>query len=479
MTALFWFTNDLRLADNPGLAAAARDHEATVPLYVMDEGDPWAPGEASRWWLHHSLAHLQNAIAQQEGTLLLRRGSAIDIISALCEKLQISAVYFSRGYEPWLAQQQEILFNSLEKKGITCKRYSSRLLLEPDQILNQQGKPFQVFTPFYRRALKTPNFSPPITMPKIEWSSTKDSLAENLCQWQLRPTSPDWAQPFLQWWQPGEDGARETLNQSLNEIIERYQEARDCPALLGTSRLSPALHFGELSPRQIWTTAKEHSGLDYEASAPFLRQLIWREFSYYLLHHWPEITDKPFKKDFSHFPWQQNAEALVAWQQGLTGYPIVDAGMRELWHTGWIHNRVRMIAASFLTKHLRIHWREGAQWFWNTLLDADLANNSASWQWVAGSGADASPYFRIFNPTLQGEKFDKKGEYIRQWIPELKALPDKYIHTPWQAPQHVLQAAGVMLGRDYPAPIVNHREAREQALGAYRATRDRSSVTPT
>lgn len=469
MAALFWFTNDLRLTDNPGLAAAARDHDHVIPLYILDDNDPWAPGGASRWWLHHSLTSLQRDIKRQDGALALHCDDTVKTIIDLVKRLSVEAVYFSRAYEPWLAQVQQTLFETLRSNGVTCKRFGSRLLIEPDQIYNQQGKPFQVFTPFYRNVKQTLSFGSPIDMPKIQWFSGNvlDVEHTELQDWLLRPEKPDWAQSFSDLWQPGEEGAHRALTRSVNDVIEYYDTERDVPAQAGTSRLSPFLHYGEISPRQVWHEVTKHSAASHDTSEPFLRQLVWREFSYYLLHHWPQIVDKPFKKHFVNFSWQKDKKALTAWQRGLTGYPIVDAGMRELWHTGWMHNRVRMIVASFLTKHLRIHWLEGAKWFWDTLLDADLANNSASWQWVAGSGADAAPYFRIFNPTLQGEKFDKKGHYIRRWIPELNNLPDKYIHTPWLAPSHVLEDAGVTLGREYPAPIVDHKQAREAALSAY------------
>lgn len=471
MTALYWFTNDLRLADNPGLAAAARDHKAIVPLYLLDETDPWAPGSASRWWLHKSLASLGSAIADEGGELLLRRGDALTEVMALVKQLQVDAVYFSRAYEPWLASVQQQIYDALNNAGITCKRFGSRLLLEPEQILNKQGKPFQVFTPYYKHALGLFSSSRPLRKPAVPWTIPKSQqgLSDNLGDWQLLPERPNWAKGFEPLWQPGEEGARETLALCGEMVVEHYQETRDYPAQAGTSQLSPALHFGELSPRQVWFSLAERPEASFDTVQPLLRQLIWREFSYYLLHHWPEITHKPFKQQFAKFPWQNDAPALKAWQQGLTGYPIVDAGMRELWHTGWMHNRVRMIVASFLTKHLQVHWQEGARWFWDTLLDADLANNSAGWQWVAGSGADAAPYFRIFNPVLQGEKFDKKGGYIRRWVPELGTVPDKYIHSPWRAPPSVLAEAGVELGNTYPAPIVDHKQAREAAMYAYRS----------
>lgn len=477
MTALYWFTNDLRLADNPGLTAAARDHKTVVPLYLLDDSDPWAAGGASRWWLHKSLASLSTTIAAAGGDLLLRRGDTVQEIVALVKQLRLDAVYFSRAYEPWLARVQQQVHDVLTESGITCKRFGGRLLLEPEQILNKQGKPFQVFTPFYKHTKGLLSVQRPLEQATVSWAQIepRQPLSDELSDWHLLPEHPNWAEGFESHWQPGEEGAKLTLNECAGAVAEHYLETRDFPAEAGTSQLSPALHFGELSPRQVWYSLVAEPQLSFESVQPLLRQLIWREFNYYLLHHWPHITHLPFKPSFAQFPWQKDARALKAWQQGLTGYPIVDAGMRELWHTGWMHNRVRMVVASFLTKHLQIHWHEGAKWFWDTLVDADLANNSGGWQWVAGSGADAAPYFRIFNPILQGEKFDKDGGYIRKWVPELSALPNKYIHSPWRAPKEVLATAGIVLGSNYPHPIVEHDQARESALFAYRTMSERTS----
>ena len=463
-TALFWFTFDLRLQDLPGLQAACDRFDRVIPVFVYDPDAPWAPGGASRWWLHHSLNELAQAIKENGGKLVLRKGDTQQTLLNLCEETKAQALYFSRAYEPWLATVENALHDELSKKNIDCKRYSGRLLFEPEQIKTQQDKPFQVFTPFYRQCLK--QFDPSRLLNSRLRFSLHRIKSDKLSDWNLLPKTPNWAEPFNDYWQPGFKRAEDQFQEAVNERIKHYPEQRDFPALDGTSRLSPHLAWGEISPHRIWQTLQQKSGSEYYEA--FLRQLIWREFSYHLLHHWPHITDKPFKNDFEKFPWRTRSEKLLkSWQNGATGYPIIDAGMRQLWQSGWMHNRVRMITASFLTKHLRVHWREGARWFWDTLVDADLANNSAGWQWVAGSGADAAPYFRIFNPVLQGQKFDNRGEYVRTWVPELAKLPDKYLHTPWLAPKDVLKTAGVNLGANYPRPIVDHANARQQALDAY------------
>lgn len=464
-TAIFWFTLDLRLQDNPGLAAAARLHDQVIPVFILDYEDPWFFGGASLWWLHHTLDELQKAIAKKGGKLVLRQGPTLAVLEELVQQTGAQAVYFSRAYEPWLAHQQEDIFRKFSEEGVEIRRYGGRLLLEPDQIYNRQGKPFQVFTPFFRHCRNILVLPGEPQALRVRWFAENVASA-HLEDWQLLPTKPNWAKGFAEW-RPGERGAHAALKQALKAAVTNYADRRDRPAEDGTTRLSPHLHFGEISPRHIWQSVSQIPELSTGAAEPFLRQLIWREFNFYLLHHWPQITQKPFRPAFELFPWVQDEQALGAWQTGNTGYPIVDAGMRQLWRTGWMHNRVRMIVASFLTKHLRIHWAKGAQWFWDTLVDADLANNSAGWQWVAGSGADAAPYFRIFNPVTQGEKFDSDGEYIRTWVPELAKLPAVYIHKPWQAPQPILRAAGVELGKNYPPPIVNHEQARQAALEAY------------
>lgn len=471
MNIIFWFTRDLRLDDNVGLYKALKDASKTddkrhvLMLYILDETDPWPVQGASAWWLNHSLQNLSNTIEKCGGTLLLRKGDPIKEIKKVAKDYNAEALYFSRAYEPHSISLEKQLKEWGDQKKIECKRFPGTLLFEPEAIKNLQGDYYKVFTPFYKQGLRQESRKPKALKNIKLMPNTVKSLS--LKKLGLLPTNPNWAKSFDERWpSQGEQAANEQLSQAIKDTIESYADNRDTPSIDGTSRLSPYLHFGEISAARVWETV--NSQMTFEDAETFLRQLFWRDFNTHLLFNEPHIDKKAFKPKFDTFPWRKSKTDLTKWQKGLTGYPIVDAGMRQLWRTGWMHNRVRMIVASFLTKHLRIHWLEGANWFWDTLLDADLANNSGGWQWVAGCGADASPYFRVFNPILQGEKFDKQGHYIREWVPELNHLPDKYIHSPWQAPKSVLEEASVVLGTHYPKPMVDHKEAREAALAAYK-----------
>ena len=477
---IVWFRQDLRLADLPALRAAAREQGPVLPVYILDDGaaGDWAPGGAARWWLHHAIDALGQAIGERGGELILRRGDTDTVLRELCQGTGARTIHCSRRYEPWAAAQEDRLHENLGAAGITLRRFPGALLHEPGSVLTQGGEPFKVFTPFWR-ACRRAAVAPPQPVPDVTWF--RDVSGDVLDAWSLRPVAPDWAAGWETLWQPGADGAAARLRAFLDGPVARYAEERDLPAVAATSRLSPHLHHGEISPRQIWALcqeAKDRRPQDAAAIEKFEAELGWREFSYHLLHFFPTIPEDPFKANFTAFPWQSNAEHLRRWQRGRTGYPIVDAGMRELWQTGYMHNRVRMIVASFLCKHLLLHWREGEAWFWDTLVDADLASNSASWQWVAGSGADAAPYFRIFNPVTQGEKFDGAGAYVRRWVPEIAALPDKYLHQPWEAPPAVLADAGVTLGDTYPEPVVEHRSARQAALDAYEVVKASNAAAP-
>lgn len=467
MTTIVWLTLDLRTEDQPALQAAISAGHC-LALYILDPDDPGCAQGAGEWWLHHSLSRLSESFKAMGGQLILRKGNTLDILKDVAKATGASGIFFSRAYEPWLSDTQKTVHEYFSKYDISCKRFAGRVLLEPDSILNKQHKPFQVFTPFYKHA-KTHLALAVTGAPKNAKFYPKKIASDKLSAWGLLPQKPNWAKHFGDYWQPGEQGAKNAVQTAIDEALADYSEARDYPAKPGTSRLSPHLHFGEISPRQVWCITSGGFGGQKNQLEPFLRQLFWREFSIYLLHHFPHTIEKPFRDKFLKFPWKRAPKRLKAWQQGKTGYPIVDAGMRELMATGWMHNRVRMVAASFLTKHLNIHWREGAAWFWDTLLDADIANNTMGWQWVAGCGADAAPYFRIFNPTLQGEKFDAQGHYIRKWVPELEALDKKYLNAPWTAPAEILKSAGISLGTTYPKPIVDHKTARESALQAYKA----------
>ena len=472
-TTIVLFRQDLRLHDHPALTAASQ-RGAVIPVFVLDDeacGD-WPMGGASRWWLKQSLLKLGRSIEQMQGKLVLRKGDTVEVLRELQATSGADAVYFSRQYQPWAAGTEAAINEAFNGTDVSVKRYPGTLLHEPGSVLTGSGTAFKVFTPFWRAALKMP-IAAPLPAPAVQWSDAM-LFSDELNDWKLEPKQqqgiPDWAAGWEAMWEPGEDGAHHALETFLEAPVAHYSEGRDIPAKRYTSRLAPHLKFGEMSPRQVWASAQQR-----KLSAPqwngaidkFLAEIGWREFCYQLIDLFGAMPDRPFKQQFSGFPWDNSVDHLRAWQRGMTGYPIVDAGMRELWQTGFMHNRVRMIVASFLTKHLLVHWIEGERWFWDCLLDADIASNACSWQWVAGSGADAAPYFRIFNPIAQGQKFDPEGDYVKRWCPELAELPKKFLHEPWEAPALTLAGAGVALGEDYPHPIVDHKTARQGALDAY------------
>jgi deoxyribodipyrimidine photo-lyase len=469
---IVWFRQDLRLEDNPAMAAAAAEGPL-IALYILDETRglrPW--GGASRWWLSESLTALGAALHRRALPLILRRGSAAKILGEVIAETRARSVHWNRSYEPYAIKRDKAIKADLGRRGIEVTSHNAALLFEPWTVKTQSGEPFKLFTPFWRALQALPEPPQPLPAPRRLEKAYRQPRSDKLADWALQPTRPDWAAGFREIWKPGEAGARLRLEEFLAGHLGHYDELRDRPDLPATARLSPHLHWGEIGPRQIWHATKAlqiASGdlVPARAADSFLRELGWREFSHHLLFHWPKLATTPWRPSFRHFPWRDDEAGLRAWQQGRTGYPIVDAGMRELWSRGWMHNRVRMIAASFLVKHLLIPWQEGEAWFWDTLVDADLAQNAASWQWVAGSGADAAPYFRIFNPVIQGERFDPDGAYVRRWVPELAELPIEFLHKPWTAPPTLLAAAGVVLGRDYPEPIVDHSAARARALTAF------------
>lgn len=465
-TVLVWFRQDLRLADNPALEAGIRTG-SVIPVYILDDeaAGEWKMGGASRWWLHKSLEALARDLEARGSRLVLRRGKAGDALQDLIAQTAATHVFWNRQYEPWATSRDKALKSQLKTNGIATESFNASLLVEPWDIRTGSGGPFKVFTPFWKACLSTFKTPTQIPTPASIPAPVKWPTSEKLKDWSLLPTRPNWAAPFTQHWQPGEQGAEKRLAAFVQNAMSRYAEGRDRPDLPLTSRLSPHLHFGELSPNTVWHAAKSAAqAFHSERSADkFLAEIGWREFSYHLLFAFPDLPSRNFRQDFDRFPWLDDERGFKAWTRGRTGYPIVDAGMRELWTTGYMHNRVRMVAASFLVKHLLVHWRKGEAWFWDTLLDADLASNAASWQWVAGSGADAAPYFRIFNPILQGEKFDPEGEYVRRWVPELKACEPEHIHQPWRSPNFA--------SFRYPAPIVDHARARARALDNYKAVK--------
>ncbi|WP_142847405.1 deoxyribodipyrimidine photo-lyase [Telmatospirillum sp. J64-1] len=471
------FRRDLRVSDNAALHAAVAEEGPVLPVYVLDDRPerPWRPGRASRWWLHHSLDALSDSLKERGASLLLRHGPWAETVADLAIETGAKAVLWSRLYEPATEAEDAELTGRLQAAGIRARRFSGYLLHEPETVRTRSGTYFQVFTPFWRAANEALHLTRPLPAPERIQALAAAPPGLALEDLRLHPGRSDWSDGLAESWQPGEAAAQEQLQDFLADGVDRYHVTRDRPELPGTSRLSPYLHFGEISPRQIWhaVRGRRQSGAGPEA---FLRELGWREFSHHLLMAFPDLPDRPLRREFAAFPWAEDEEAYRAWTGGRTGFPIVDAGMRQLRQTGWMHNRVRMIVASFLVKDLLLPWSKGEAWFWDSLVDADLANNAASWQWVAGCGADAAPYFRVFNPVLQGEKFDPRGRYVRQWLPELAKLPDLHIHRPWNAPSMILAEAGVALGRTYPRPIVDHGAARRRALNAYEEIRSRGAA---
>ena len=468
---LVWLRDDLRLADNPALSAACRRGAPVALLYVHDEESPEIRplGGVAHWWLHQSLESLGARLGASGQRLVLRRGPAEKVVPAVARATGAAAIYWNRRYGAAGALDDRVAA-ALPKTGIVVGTFEANLLFAPEAIRTASGSSFQVFTPF-RRALEQAG-APRQPLPAPSHIPAGVPVqGDDLEDFALIPAGHDWTEGIREAWQPGEPAAAEALAAFVARI-DRYAAGRDRPAAEATSRLSPYLRFGEISPHQVW-----HAVSGEPACDKFLSELAWREFAWHLLHERPDLAERNLRPAFDDFPWAEiYAEDAWAWRRGQTGYPIVDAGMRQMWATGWMHNRARMIAASFLVKHLLADWRIGEEWFWDTLVDADPANNPVNWQWVAGSGADAQPFFRIFNPVLQGEKFDSDGAYVRRFVPELAALPDRFIHKPWTAPEDVLAAAGVRLGATYPLPMVDHGMARERALAAFAKVKQREAA---
>lgn len=464
---IVWFRRDLRLDDNPALSRAVEMGRPVIPVYILDpEGDGRPHGAASLWWLDKSLRALTAATEAGGGRLILRRGPAEAVLHGLIEETGADTVFMNRLFEPEAFTREADIAHGLRSLGVECRGFNGSLMMTPGKLLNGSGGPYKVFTPFHR-ALMAQAEAPPLTACPHSLAGAPTVESDAIEHWGLHPSRPDWSSGFD--WTPGEAGAVAALDAFTHGPLKAYSVGRDRPDRPGVSRLSPHLHWGEIHPWRVVESvrAAAEAGRAPQAEADkFIAEIGWREFSAHLLHHFPQMPHQSFRPEYDAFPWRDDDAGFDAWTRGQTGYPIVDAGMRQLWATGWMHNRVRMIVASFLIKDLMIDWRRGEGWFWNTLVDADLASNVQNWQWVAGSGADASPFFRIFNPMTQGEKFDPAGKYVRRWCPELGRLPDKWIHAPWTAPSEILRDAGVRLGQTYPRPLVDHAQARDRALAA-------------
>lgn len=483
-TSIIWFRQDLRLSDNPALAAALENHESVVPVFFLpqDQDADWSIGEASRWWLHHSLQALSHDISKLGSRLIIRRGSAQELLAEIAQQCSATDIYINEVYEPRGREGDSNISTALGEHGITVHRYHGNLLLAPGQVKNKSNAAYRVFTPFYRYYVQhgyvTQLAQRPAQLPPVP----AEIRSEKLDLPGLLPAN-NWYTKLGKHWSPGEYGAEKTLAGISEEKLAGYPENRDIPSEPGTSQLSPHLHFGEVSPRQVidrldsLASQSTYPGIS-QGRESLVRQLVWRDFACHILYHFPHTTNKPFNNDYDRFPWQEmDSELITAWQTGNTGIPIVDAGMRELWETGWMHNRVRMIVASLLTKNAGQHWLHGAKWFWDTLVDADLPNNSMGWQWVAGCGVDAAPYFRIFNPVSQSKKFDPDGSYLLRWVPEISKLPPRHLHEPWTTPEHIQQQCSVIIGRDYPHPVLDLASSRKRALDAYQALRAGTGAT--
>ena len=467
-TNIVWFRQDLRLADQPALAAAAAAGPV-LAVYVLDDTrfGGWPMGAAARWWLHHSLEALAGSLAKIGLTLVLRRGDPAVVIPALAAAAAAGVVHAGATHEPGWRKAEAAIGKALAKDGRRLALHRTSTLIDPEAVRSQTGTVYGMYTPFARAVEARGEPDEPLPAPRCV-SEAAVLPSDVLADWKLLPAHPDWAGGLRALWKPGEAPALARLKRFVADAVDSYETGRNLPGVDGTSMLSPHLHFGEVSPRTVWQASRVRGdGPDHHT---YRRELIWRDFSAYLLWHHPSLPEVPLRPAFANLAWRDSRTDLLAWQRGQTGVPIVDAGMRQLWQTGWMHNRVRMIAASFLVKHLLIDWREGESWFWDKLVDADLASNAASWQWIAGTGIDAQPFFRVFNPVTQGQRFDPDGAYVRRFVPELARVGGKFVHAPWTAGEMDLMAAGVRLGRDYPRPLVDLAAGRIRALEVYRRT---------
>lgn len=465
---ILWFRQDLRLQDNSALQAAVELGAPILPIFIDDRaaaGD-WALGEASRWFLHQGLGSLEQSIREAGGQLYYLQGDSLPALQQVIAATGSTRVFWNRRYEEASRATDAVIKKTFLGAGLEVKSFNSRLLNEPHTVSTGSGLPYKVYTPYWRKVKERAPESPVVfDAARADFYHGSLPGARRLEELELLPGHP-WHRKLEAHWTVSESAAMAQLGDFLESAVEHYDHARDLPMERGTSRLSPYLHWGLIGPRQVMAALRSRApqGVGPEV---FSKEIYWREFAYHVLYHFPHTPDAPLQEKYADFPWAPDESVLRRWQRGQTGYPIVDAGMRELWATGWMHNRVRMIVSSLLVKHLLQDWRAGAQWFWDTLVDADLASNTLGWQWSGGCGADAAPYFRIFNPMTQGKKFDPEGAYVRKWVPELAALPDTYIHEPWEAPGSLLRQIGFRPGEDYPLPIIDHKEGRERALAAF------------
>ncbi len=471
---IVWFRKDLRLDDNHALHAAAQTGRTIIPVYIREplHHGTGPLGAAQAWWLHHSLTSLDSALDALASRLILRSGEPGIVLTKLMSETGATSIHWNRRYDPNGIAIDGPLKDALGSTEITVKSFAGQLLHEPTRLKTGSGTPYRVYTPFWRALEASGEPDQPLDRPDVLASPAEWPDSEDLASWALLPTAPDWSQTFSEIWTPGEAAALERLDAFVEDDLSGYKVRRDFPATDGTSRLSPHLAMGEISPARIWHATRKLKDVPAEDVITFRKELVWRDFSYHLLFHNPQLPTENLNRKYDAFVWAGTGDDFKRWTKGQTGYPIVDAGMRQLWRHGTMHNRVRMIVASFLIKDLLIDWRQGEAWFRDTLVDADPASNAASWQWVAGSGADASPFFRVFNPVLQGEKFDPDGIYVKTFVPELADLPAKFVHRPFEAPQSILDTAGLRLGDNYPRPLVDHAKARDRALAAYNKIKD-------